>query len=278
MGQLSLLLWSWIETTRNLGRGRIWGPFLLLVIIQWAVLLVLTQFHQDLLAPILIPLIRLLVGEGAAGYPVFFVALPTIFNALGIVIDLFIGAWLLGAGFLLFWQADRPADPGSGGIRRARASYGQLLLARLPLAILVVIVLLLLPRLFLGSPESLSGNTVRVIRYGSILFASAIEALFLYAPLSILVEGRGPGDAIRQSVGIALRAPVASFGAVLVPNLIQVPVAAVFRRSDMIARNMAPEVIAWLLALAVLLYALAAFYMVGSGARLFRVRTEGAGR
>lgn len=278
MGQLSLLLWSWIETTRNLGRGRIWGPFLLLVLIQWAALLILTQFHQNLLAPLLVPVIRLLAGEGAMGYPVFFVALPTIYNAFGIVLDLVFGAWLLGAGFLLFWQADRPADPGIGGIRRARASYIPLLLARLPLALSIIVLLVVLPRLFLGSADALPGNAVRVVRYGSILVASMIEGLFLYAPLSILVEGKGAGAAIRRSMGLALRAPVATVGAVLVPNLIQIPVSAVFRRSDQIVRNMAPEMIGWLLALAILLYAVAAFYMVGSGARLFRIRTEGAGR
>ncbi len=278
MGQLKVLLWSWIETTRNLGRGRIWGPFLLLVVIQWAFLLLLTQFHRTILAPVLVPWIRLVVGEGAMGYPVYFAALPTIYNAAGILIDIFFGAWLLGAGFLLFWQADRPADPGTGGIQRARSSYWSLLLARLPLALLIVGLLILLPRLVLGSVADVPGTLVRAIRYGSIVVASALECLFLYAPLAILVERRRPLDAIRRSMSLAAGAPLATFGAVLVPNLIQVPISALFRRSDTIVRNMAPEVVAWLLALSVLLYAVAAFYMAGSGARLFRIRTEGAAR
>ena len=115
MRQLSLLLWSWIETSRNLGRARLWGPFLAFAMVQWLAVLLLTQFHRPILAGILIPLIRLLGGGSVLHYPAFYMALPTLFSRASLVLDLFFGAWLFGAAFLFFWQADRPTEPERGG-------------------------------------------------------------------------------------------------------------------------------------------------------------------
>ncbi|MDM7913951.1 MAG: hypothetical protein ACE15D_05625 [Candidatus Eisenbacteria bacterium] len=274
MRQISLLLWSWIETTRNLGRGRLWAPLLLLAIAQWLVLLLLTQFHQPILTPVLAPLIRLLVGEPALHYPVFYQALPELNNWFSIVLDVVLGAWLIGAAFLLFWQADRPGELPQGGISRAAGAYGKLVAARLPLAILVVAILFLLPRVVFAGQAEMSGSTQRFVRFATILVGSILEGLFLYAPLAILVEGRGVKSALSRSFSFARRMPLATAGAVFFPNLIQIPVSYVLRRSDEIIRKLSPEMIGWVLFLMILVFTVVAFYVVGAGSRLFRVQAE----
>jgi hypothetical protein len=274
MQQISLLLWSWIETTRNVGRGRLWGPFLAFWLAQAAMILILTQFYQPALAPVLVPFLRLLGGDAILHYPVFYLALPSVFTVVALLLDLFIGAWTLGTAFLLFWQADRPAEPFRGAFRRAGKQYWRLVLARLPLVLLLVICLFWLPRFLLAGSPDVPGSTIRAIRYGSILVGSVLEGLFLYASLGILVEGRGVGEALRRSFSLAGRIPLATLGAVLIPNLIQIPVSAVFRRSDVIVRNLRPEVIVWVLLIAAMLYAVSAFFAVGAGARLFRFHAE----
>ncbi len=276
MQQISLLLWSWIETTRTVARGRLWGPFLVFALVQGGAIVLLTQFHKPVLAPVLIPLLRLVGGEAVLHYPVFYIALPSIFSMLVIILDLFVGAWLLGAGFLLFWQADHPAEPAQGAFGRARKAYGKLVLARVPLVLLVIVLLFLLPRALLGPSGTVSGFTLRAVRYGSVLVGSILEAFFLYAALAILVEGRSVGAAWKRSFSLAAEMPAATIGAVLVPNLIQIPVSSILRRSESIVRSLSPEVVAWVLFLAVLLYTVVAFYVVGAGARLFRIRTERA--
>lgn len=274
MHQISLLLWSWIETIRNFGRWRLWGPFLVFWAVQAASILLLTQFYQPLLAPVLVPLLRLLGGDAILHYPVFYLALPSVFTVVALFLDLLIGSWTLAAAFLLFWQADRPAEPFQGAFSRAGRAYLRLVLARLPLVVLLVVLLFGLPRLLLAGSADVPGSTLRTIRYGSVLIGSLLEGLFLYAPLAILVEGRGVGSALRRSFGLAGRIPLATLGAVLVPNLIQIPVSAVFRRSDVIVRNLAPEVIVWVLLGTAVLYAVSAFFAVGAGARLFRFHAE----
>lgn len=277
MGQLGLILWSWIETTRNVVRGRLWVPFLILALVQWAGILFLTQLGSPLIGPIVAPIVRLVAGEAALHYPVFYLALPTVFTRAQFVLDLLFGAWLMGAAFLLFWQADRPADPGSSAFGRATKAYWKLVLLRLPVSAAALVILFWLPGVLAGSNQP-SGNTLRLIRYGSVLVGAIIESLFLYASLALLVEGRGIGGAFKRSFGLALRSPVATLAVVLFPSLIQVPVSAVFRRSDTVVRNMSPEVVAWMVVTAVALYSFASFYIVGAGTRVFRARTEMAPR
>ncbi|MBM3285750.1 MAG: hypothetical protein FJY88_00120 [Candidatus Eisenbacteria bacterium] len=271
MHQISLLLWSWIETTRCLGRGRQWVPFVLLWLVQSGMILLLTQFHRPLLSPLMVPILRLLGGEPVVHYPTFYLALPSLFSYFALAIDLLVASWTLGAAFLIAWQIDHPAEPTGGAYSRAGQSYGRLVLARLPLIVLFALLLYFLPALLFGGSQDVGATRLRLFRYGSIGLGSLFEAFFLYVPLVLLVGGRGVGRAIGRSLSIMVRMPIATFGAVLVPNLIQIPVSAMLRRADSVVRSMSPEMIAWMLVGASALYMVAAFYVVGAGSRLYRL-------
>ncbi len=81
--------------------------------------------------------------------------------------------------------------------------------------------------------------------------------------------------AIGRSFVFAARMPLASLGAVLIPNLIQIPIAYVLRNAETIVMRLSPEMVAWSVILGIVLYTVATFFIVGAGARLFRVQTEG---
>lgn len=275
MRQVSLLLWSWIETIRSLPSGRLWGPFLGFALVQWAIILLLTQFHRTGLSFWMVPLIGspLIAGEGALHYPNFFLALPSIYARLSLVIDLVVGAWLMGCAYLLFWHAEHPTERAPGALRQATKNWGRLLFARLPVVLGLLLVVFFLPRLFLEDPGTAGGNTLRAIRYGTILVGSMVEALLLYAPLAVLVEGKGPFGAIRRSIGIAIRWPIASLGAVLVPNLVQIPGSYLMRNSERVVRTLTPDLVAWIVCLAIAIYVFAAFFTIGAATRLYRVKS-----
>ncbi len=276
MGQISLLLWSWIETTRSFTRGRLWMPILAFSVAQWIGLLAITQFHRPLLAPVLVPLFRMIFGDAILHYPNFYLGLYDIYGTVSIILDLLLWSWLQGAAFLAVWQADRPAEPGRGAFGRSRAAYGKLFLVRLCLDGLLVILLVFGRRLLVGTGPEVSGGSMRMFRYGSILVGSLLESLLVYAPLAILIEKRGVFSGIRRSLRLGWKAPIATFMVVFAPNLLQIPAGAVFRRSDSIIVNMAPEVVGWLMALWIAIYGVSLFYLVGAATRLFRVRTEAA--
>jgi hypothetical protein len=247
---------------------------LLYALLQCAAVVLLTQFHRPALAGALVPLLRSTAGEGVIHYPVFYLALPVLFSRLTLILDLLLGAWLFGAAFLICWQADRPAEPAQAGIRPATRAWGKLLLARLPVSLGLALCVIVIPMLLFGA-EPPRGWALRGVRYGSIFAGSLIEALFFYAPLAILVEGHGVARALKRSVEIFSRIPVATVGAVLVPNLIQIPLSYVMHRSETIVARLSPEVVAWVIVLSIIVYTVATFYIVGAGARLFRVLTEG---
>ncbi len=276
MGQISLLLWSWIETTRNIARGRLWTPILAFSVAQWLGLLAITQFHRPLLAPVLVPLFRMIFGDAVLHYPNFYLGLYDIYGTVSIILDLLLWSWLQGAAFLAVWQADRPAEPGRGAFGKSRAAYGKLFLVRLCLDGLLILILVFGGHLMVGRGHELSGSGLRAFRYGSILIGSFLESLLLYAPLAILIENQGVFSGIRRSLRLGWKAPIATFLVVLAPNLLQIPAGAVFRRSDAIVMNMSPEVVGWLMALWIAIYSVALFYLVGATTRLFRVRTEAA--
>lgn len=276
MRQISLLLWSWIETCRNLGRAQLWAPFLCFALIQSLTVLLFTQFHQPGLSGFLVPLLRALGGDAVLQYPAFYVALPAIFSRASLVLSLVFGSWLYGAAFLCFWQADRPTEQGSGAFARATKGWGKLLLARLPVAVALLLLVYMLPQALTSGSASLSATALRSIRFGTIALASVVEALFLYAPLAILVEGLGIGKAIGRSFVLAVRMPIATLFAVLIPNLVQIPIAYVLRNSETIVMRLSPEMVAWSVIIGIVLFTVATFFIVGAGARLFRVQTEDA--
>lgn len=277
MRQLSLLLWSWIETSRNLGRGRLWGPFLAFAAIQCFAVLLFTQFHRPILGELVVPILRALGGGAVLHYPAFYMALPTLFSRGSLILDLFLGSWLFGAAFLFFWQADRPTEPERGGFAKATKAWWKLVGARLPVAAGLVLIVFVLPGVLVGSQETMGATQIRLFRYGTILLGSVIEALFLYAALAILVERRSIFGAIQRSFHVARQIPLATLCAVLIPNLVQIPIAYVLRHSQTIVFRLSPEMVAWALALGVIGYTVATFYIVGAGTRLFRVQTEGQG-
>jgi hypothetical protein len=276
MGQISLLLWSWIETTRSIARARLWAAILVFTLAESFVLLVITQFHQPLLAPLFVPILRYVFGDAVLHYPNFYLALYDIYGRLSIALDVLFWSWLQGAALLAVWQADRPVEPGRGAFGRAAAAYGKLFLVRLVLNGALILLLLLGRQILFADGQEPSGGGLRLFRYGLIFLGSLLESLLVYTPLAILVEGRGFLPGIARSLRLGRKMPIATFLIVLVPNLLQVPAGAVFRRSDSIVMNMSPEVVGWLMALWILIYGLSLFYIVGAAARLFRVGTEAA--
>lgn len=275
---LALVFWAWIETARNLPRLRLWGPLLLYYLIQCGAIALLTEFHRPPWTPLLAPLLRSMAGEAALHYPVLYLALPSVFSRLSLGLDLVFGAWLIGAAFLNFRMVDRPTERAGGALAQAARSWPRLVLLRLPVILLLYATITLLPRLLFGGEGEIGGSTLRSIRYGTFLTGVILEALFLYAPLVLLVEGRGILGALGRSLRIFARLPAATMAVVLIPNLVQLPIGYVLRHAETIVTRMSPEVVAWVLAIAAGVYLIATFFIVGAGARLYRVETEGLER
>ena len=276
LAQLNLVLWAWLESLRDLGRLRIWRPFLLLALVQTVLVLALTQFYRPGLSSVMAPLVEGLTGPAAVHYPQFFLALPLIFSKLNFIIDGTVGSLCIGVAMLLVWS--RVAGQGeldAWGLGRKR--FLGLLLVRLPLLILLYLLAWEFPRLLFPAGVEIPGSQVRLLRYASFLVGVLIETFFVYAPIFLLFERQSAARAWKEGAALLGRIPIASLLAVLVPSLFQLPASYVLRRADRVVETLSPELVTGLVIGAIFVFAFINFVIVGSIVRLYGARGDNPG-
>lgn len=274
LSQINLALWAWVESLRDLGRLRIWRPFLLLGLVQGLVLLLLSQFYRPGLVEILAPLLERMGGPAVLHYPQFFVALPGLFSQTNLVVDFLAGTFFIGVALVIIWRhPDRKlqAVTGPNEFSVVAKRYLPLLLVRLPLILLLYALAWQLPKLWVDSPD-LTGNQVRLIRYSTFGLQVLLESLFIYAPVFLLLEGSSVPKAWGQGFAFLGRYPIASLLVVFVPNLLQIPTSFVLRRADRVVQSLSPELVGAMIGGAVLIYVLVNFVIIGSIIRIYGAR------
>ena len=102
---IGVAAWAWRSAVSLALRSTIWLPFLLVGGVQTAVLLIVVSFHCPAVLPVGLPLIRLLVGDAAAHYPVLYYALPAMFFRVNLAVSVLIASIAAGAATLLFAKA-----------------------------------------------------------------------------------------------------------------------------------------------------------------------------
>jgi hypothetical protein len=271
--QLNLALWAWIESIRGMRQRQVWVPFAWVTVVQIALLILLTQFYEPVLSWFMLPFLRWIGSEQIVHYPQAYVALPALFSRTGVWLDWLVGSLIFGAAFLIIWRLAAGSEPGRPW-SEAGSAFGKLLLVRMPPFLFALFLLFGVPLILPRGESELRGNTLRLVRYGTFLFGVCVEAIFLYAPLAVLLLRRSAGGALGEAFRLVGRVPIATFLIVLVPNLAQIPVAAVLRRSDAVVRTLAPETVAWLVLGSILLYALVNYLILASAVRVFGSRVE----
>ena len=277
LAQLNLVLWAWLESLRDLGRFRVWSPFLVLALVQTAVVLGLTQFYRPAVSSLMVPLIEKLVGPGAVHYPQFFLALPMLFSTINFAIDWSVGSFCIGVAVVVVWSRIS-GNAGIGAWRLGRRRLFSLVLVRLPLLFLFYLLAFQLPRLLFVQGVEVPGSQVRLLRYMTFLIGVLIETFFVYAPVFLLLEGRSVGRAWKDGVAFLGRVPVASLLVVLGPSLLQLPTSYVLRHADRVVETLSPELVVGLVIGAILVFAFINFVIVGSVVRLYGARRENPGR
>jgi hypothetical protein len=258
MKQLNLALVALLRGFALMRFPRLLLPVAVLTLAQLVVLFLLTNFYQRPFVSWMAPIIRATAGEGALHYPDFFIAFPSLFNLANLVLTAFLGAYIWGVALLAV------VGHLEGGDRRpwgdAAERFPALFLAQLPI-ILVAVALLFGPRLILGDAP-IGGTRLRLMLYGLPLVFMLFQAMFLFAPMRVLVEHIGPLPAIRDSVSMWRTAFLATFIVVLLPSLLHAPLQWMLRHRDSIATRFSHETIALVMATDVVLFLVTNFVLV----------------
>jgi hypothetical protein len=271
---MGVATWACRSALTSVLRPEVWVPFLVVAGAKLALLLLLIFFHRAAALPIALPLVKLLGGEAATHYPIFFYALPTMFARADMAIGALVASIAGGAATLLFARAFGFADTPRAW-RRAWRSAPTLI----PVNVLVMGLLFGVASLGKLVPQELVLQSAMVrwgIRGGTLLLFILIQSFVVYVTAWVVLVGHKIGPAFRDSIRVTLRTFLPTVLVVALPALLLFPLSYAGSRVDLVADKFRPEVIVGVLCTEIGVEVLATFLLVGAVTRLFLWRTEGA--
>jgi len=272
--QIALAWQSLVYTFRELFRGTLWIPWLLLGAIELAVVAALWWFAHPALSWLMAPIVALVAGSSALHYPAFFRELPGIFSRIDLAIVALVGSLAIGASTALFAArfAGRTAPPGSGfavALRRALP----LILVNLPLNLLVV-----------GIPFALeswvatrgsSGLVVKAAQILGLCGAWLAQALFIYGTALVVLSGRGVVGAFASLPGAATRGLWAALTLGIVTWLPVLPMQLLTRKVAPIFDRGRPELVTALVVAQIVLALVTSFVLTGGITLVYQTAVAG---
>src|SRR5262245_43400238 len=178
-----------------------WLPFLFLAAVQFGALGLLVGFHHPLLAPLGVPLVRLLGGEKAMHYPVLLLYLPGMYSKLVVVLAVLVASVAVAIATLHFARGlGFEGGPGA----RVRGRVPTLVLVSIPPTLAIVGLSMLAglvpPQLFLES------SMVRWSVRGALLAAIILVQSFVsYTTAWVVLQGHSAVAAWRDSIRVTAR-------------------------------------------------------------------------
>jgi hypothetical protein len=253
-------------TLRELRAGWLWAPWLVLGVLQCAVLLALLGFAHPLLAWALSPFVRAIGGEPALHYPDFYRALPFLYSRADLVMGSLAGAVATGWSTRLFaarWR--RETLPAGGAWAEIAPRALTLVLAQLPFQLLVLLFAGLLDRALAGQ----GGLAQRLGYFVTLGGVAGLQALFLYLPALVVLERRGLWRAL---AGLP-RAWARGFWAALLLGLVALlpllPLAGLGQGSGLLVDRGSPELVGWVTAMQLFVGLAVSFLLAGSSTLVY---------
>jgi hypothetical protein len=272
--QFNALIWSWAETLRALRRRVGVHPLLVYAAVQLVVLVMLALFAYPPFVSFVMPLIRWRLGEGALHYPTSFLALRAIFGQADMVLTVLLGGFVTGAAVWLFSvYYGGGEDPRTTGFRVAAKRYIPLLVIAL-VGLAIAQIVTRVPMGFWGHLADERPMRFRILRMMTIAVVMGVQALLVYAIPYVILGGRRVWSALGSSVSLAVRNPVTTYLIVAVPAALELLPALLVRNSSVIAYRFAPEGLAVVLGLWVVVIFFVTYLMVGAATRFYLYATQ----
>ncbi len=272
--QFRNLFLSWKSCFTSMKQGRILLLFLSYAILQVLFILTLMYFTYPPFSYFLVPVIKKVFGEPALHYPNYYLVLPSLFFWINLLLSGFLGIVLVAATTRLFSRSfnDKPETIGKG-IKRILPAYSFLFVAWLVETSLLLAVFLGLPKL-LQRIEFFAARGPLAVQLVTSMFAMVAGALFLYTTALIVLDRKGPLQALAQSLSLFAKYPVISFLLIAIPNFIRMPIDVLSGKTQFLISKFNPEMVGVVLILSVLISVFANYLMVGAVTRYFLLLKE----
>lgn len=247
---LNQYLFQWGRALGAMFRPRTWTPWLVLLLIQGALLSLLYFGARPPLDAMLRWMPGWILPAGFFDYPTHFLLMPAVlYNRLLPIAGLLVESLLQAAATLTFIRYARGQSlPGLGeAVSEVRANYLQLAL------------FWLMNHLLLRGFSELFNLTVGDLWTGyarrrfllevvQFLCTAAVNSVLAYTTVVIVLERTAPGATLRQALRTFVRHPLATWMTVVAGTLLTVPFSMALSSSSQWVRDFHPEVVAFVLA------------------------------
>jgi len=256
---------TWAESFGIMGKyRRVFYPFIGLAFLQILALYFLFLAPRPPISTVLAPIVRAFWGENFLHYPFNFILLPKLYNYAEIILSVIVGAAMTGMTVDLVRQAKKRIPPGlKAGLKNSFKRYLSLIGVWIVTFILVSVVFrvpqFIMSKYHIGATSSLFSqwNVSRLLLVVSVLVGLMIEALFVYAIPSIMLEQKRTWKAIARSFSLAKRNFLVTFIVVSVPMIFVILMGFVKRKIPMLIDKTFPEITLWIMIIGIIISMLA---------------------
>lgn len=259
----------WGATFRAMAKIKIWLPLIILLFLQIIVLYFLVRFYLPPFNSILIPLLKLIVGENGLHYPRFYLSLPFIYNLFNLIL---IGFFSIFANAMVIWLFSSHFWGKKLSLKEAwqntRARFGHLFLNWLINTVIAAAVLIL-PGFLFSSWIGGSPRRTFFVQFLSFGAGILVSGLFAYCFNLILLSGDSWLKSLASNFSIFRRNFFSTCFFIALPGLISWGYGMLISNTPLLMSKFRPDIVPVLLIIGSLLNLFIVFWILGALARLF---------
>jgi hypothetical protein len=273
--QVALALQAMLRTLRLLARPALWGPWLVLGIVQLGAVALLWGFAHPAVSWFMAPLLAQAVGPEVLRYPNLLRALPDLFGRTDLVIGTLFGSVAIGAATLLFADVFRGGPPRPlAAFAGAGRRFAALIAAQLPFNLIVVLLSDVLGRWLL---EKGGGPLTRQLLSLTLVAVSVVvQSLFLYVAALVVLERRSALGALRGLPRTWARGFWAALTLGLALLAVLMPLQSLSDRAATLVDRGDPELVGWLVVVEIVASLVVWFLLAGSATLVYLSAMAGA--
>lgn len=264
--RLNRFIALYIYVIKRCWRLTAWLPFFFYAIFQFLLLVLLINYVEPHIYPILSPIISVLgqtEKEMFHHYPGLFILLPTVFQWLKIAAGVVFEGLTVGLASVLFLRIYGAKNGDRLRLSFAFRQWLHLIIAWTLITAVLVIINKYAPMIF---SEQLAGSPRRLLVFDIILrlVTVALYSLFVYAVPAVIVYRDNALRAFRTSLSIFARYPIFSFFLAFIPYLLSLPVSYAAGKPDVIIDKFTPELVFYILTAGIILDVVINYIITGT--------------
>jgi hypothetical protein len=261
----------YVDTIKQIGRGRIWGLLFLYFLFDWLILYAHYDFFSPIFYGLINPWIHIVNGRYATGfthYPGHFLTLPYFFGWAKFYAGILVEGAVLGAVAMMFYygfvKVTEREEKTFGGVVYL---WFQLVLAWLVINGIILFINVKLPGMLhtvlVGSPRRIYVFTNMVQPFLYVLTVS----FFFFAIPYIVVHQVSFARGLLESLKIFLKHPFTAFFLSLTIMVVPLLLNLLINQEDTIVNKFRPELIYWLLLIGLVVDMAVNFLWMGTATR-----------